>query len=100
VAFRTVAPMTTLHIEHPITDYATWRTAFDAFETARRGAGVIAHRIRRPVDDPNYIVIALEFETVERATGFRQFLETNVWSSPNASPALVGKPRTLILDDV
>jgi hypothetical protein len=92
--------MTTLHIEHPISDYPTWRAAFDAFEPARTAAGVTAHRIQRPVDDPNYLVIDLEFESADRAGAFRQFLETNVWSSPNASPALAGKPRTLILDDV
>ena len=27
----TVARVITLHIEHPITDYETWRAAFDAF---------------------------------------------------------------------
>ena len=98
--FRTVVLMTTLHIEHPITDYSTWRTAFDRFEPARQAAGVTGQRIRRPVDDPNYIVVTLDFDSADRAINFRQFLETNVWSSPDASPGLAGRPRTLILDDV
>ncbi|MBK5333355.1 MAG: hypothetical protein JJD93_15365 [Ilumatobacteraceae bacterium] len=90
--------MITLHIEHSITDYNTWRTAFDAFAHARHGAGVIGERISRPVDDPCYIVVALDFESTERAESFRQFLETQVWSSPTASPGLSGRPRTSILE--
>jgi hypothetical protein len=90
--------MITLHIEHPITDYDTWRGAFDGFAEARRGAGVIDERIARPVDDPCYIVVALDFETTERAVAFRQFLETQVWSSPTASPGLNGQPRTSVLE--
>ena len=92
--------MTTLRIEHEITDYSTWRTAFDRFDSARRAAGVTGQRIQHPVNDPNYIVVALDFESADRAINFRQFLETHVWSSPDASPGLAGRPRTLILDDV
>jgi hypothetical protein len=90
--------MVTLHIEHPITDYDVWRTAFDAFATARREAGVIDERVARPVDDPRYIVVALDFDTTERAASFRHFLETSVWTSPSASPALGGQPKTVILE--
>lgn len=90
--------MITLHIEHPITDYGTWRAAFDAFAQARRGAGVIGERIARPVDDPCYIVVTLDFESTERAVAFRHFLETEVWSSPTTSPGLNGRPKTSILE--
>ncbi len=90
--------MVTLRIEHPITDYATWRTAFDGFASARRTAGVISEQVSRPVDDPRYIVVALDFESVERALGFREFLETQVWSSRDASPGLDGRPQTSILE--
>ena len=90
--------MITLLVEHPITDYGTWRAAFDAFAEARHGAGVMGERIARPVDDPCYIVIALDFDSTERAVAFRQFLETQVWSSPTASPGLNGIPKTSILE--
>ena len=89
--------MTTLHIEHAITDYDTWRAAFDRFAGARRQAGVLGGRVARPVDDPNYIMIALDFETTEQAGRFLHFLETQVWSSAEAAPALHGRPRTAIL---
>jgi hypothetical protein len=89
--------MATLHIEHPITDYGTWRMAFDRLADARRNAGVVDGRVSRPVDDANYIVVTLDFDTTEHASGFLRFLETQVWASPAAAPALGGRPRTAIL---
>jgi hypothetical protein len=89
--------MVTLHIEHPITDYTTWRTAFDSFADARRNAGVTGERVMRPVDDSRYIFVALDFASAEQAAAFCGFLETQVWSSPTASPGLDGRPRTALL---
>lgn len=88
---------TTLHIEHSITDYATWRTAFDSFTAVRREAGVLAERVARPVDDPEYIVVDLDFGSTAQAGAFLRFLTDHVWSSATAAPALVGRPRTAIL---
>jgi hypothetical protein len=92
--------LTTLHIEHPITDYDQWSSAFDGFAEARRHAGVRGHRVQQPVDDPKYIVIDLDFETIDQATAFLDFLTTQVWSSPERSPGLGGTPRTMILESV
>ena len=84
--------MTTLHIEHPITDLATWRAAFDRFADRRRQGGVSAERVQRPVDDDHYVVIDLDFPTREQAERFLGFLESTVWASRDASPALAGTP--------
>ncbi len=92
--------MTTLQIEHRITDYPTWRAAFDRFDSARQGAGVLSYRIRRPVDDDLYIVIDLEFDDAERAGGFLTFLRDVVWTSPENAPALEGAPSARLLDAV
>jgi hypothetical protein len=91
-------PVATLHIEHPITDLDTWLQAFDGFAAARREAGVTSQRIQRPVDDQRYIVVDLEFETVEAATAFKAFLESVVWKSPDLSPGLAGTPRARVLE--
>jgi hypothetical protein len=92
--------MTTLHIEHPITDLATWRSAFDRFAPSRAQAGVLAARLAQPVDDPHYIVVDLDFETAEQAGRFLGFLRERVWADRSSSPALAGDPRTLILEGV
>ena len=90
--------MSTLHIEHPITSYDTWKAAFEGFAEERRRAGVQGHRISRPVDDDHYVVVDLDFDTCERATSFLGFLREQVWSVPAASPALAGEPRARVLE--
>lgn len=91
--------MTTLHIQHPITDIATWTGAFNRMADVRRNAGVLAARVQSPVDDPNYIVIDLDFDTAAAAGTFLNFLKTQVWGTENA-PALAGKAETMILETV
>jgi hypothetical protein len=90
--------MATLRIEHPITDYGTWKAAFDRFAEARAKSGVRGHRILRPVDDACNVVVDLDFQTVAEAEGFLDFLRTRVWTSTVNAPALVGTPQTRILE--
>lgn len=95
----TMEDMSTLHIEHPITDFTIWQAAFERFAPARAQAGVTAARVRRPVDDEHYVVVDLEFPDPDRARGFLAFLEQNVWSTPANSPALAGSPVARVLED-
>lgn len=90
--------MTTLHIEHPITDFGTWSDAFGRFAEARRQGGVRGERVARPVDDDRYVVVDLDFPTREQAERFLGFLLTRVWASAETSPALVGTPQTRLLE--
>lgn len=90
--------MVTLHIEHPVTDFETWAGAFDRFAEARRSAGVRAHRVQRPIDDPEYVVVDLDFDTAEAAAAFHEFLTTVVWAVPENAPALAGTPRAVLLE--
>jgi hypothetical protein len=92
--------MTTLHIEHPITDLAIWKTAFDRLAEHRHQAGVCGVRVQQPVDDDRYILVDLDFPTREQAQRFCAFLETTVWATRDSSPALDGTPRTRILEPV
>lgn len=91
--------MATLHIEHAITDFASWKAAFDRFADRRKEAGVTAHRIHQPHDDAAYVILQLDFPSVEQAEAFRAFLESRVWSTPANSPALAGTPRARVLVD-
>ncbi len=91
--------MTTLHIEHAISDFGVWTAAFERFADVRAKFGVRAQRVRQPVDDPNYVVIDLDFDTPDDASRFLGFLQANVWSSASNAPALVGTPQTKILQE-
>lgn len=90
--------MPTLHIEHAITDFPTWLAEFGRFADARRNAGARDERIQQPVTDPNYVVVDLDFDTVDKANAFLHLLETVVWSNPANAPALAGSPRALVLE--
>jgi hypothetical protein len=92
--------MATLHIQHPITDFETWTAAFDRFADARREAGVRAQRVQRPVDDPKFVVIDLDFDSAAEAQSFRAFLTTQVWANPENSPGLAGTPEAMVLEPV
>ena len=92
--------MTTLHIEHAITDLATWVGAFNQFQEARRNAGVTAQRIHQPIDDDRYIVVGLDFDSLDAAKKFKEFLEQVVWQNPDMSPGLGGTPRARLLTEV
>ena len=92
--------MSTLRIEHPVTDLDVWRAAFGRFADRRRQGGVSAERVQQPVDDDHYVLIDLDFPTREQAERFRGFLESTVWASRDSSPALAGAPQTRILEPV
>ena len=91
--------MTTLRLEHPISDFDLWKAAFDRDPIDRVGLGVRAHRIYRPVDDPAYIVVDLDLDTIADAEALRSSLE-RLWQSPAAAPALAGRPQRRIVETV
>ena len=51
----------------------------------------------RPIDDPNYVLIDLEFDSSREAEAGLAALR-EVWQSPVAAPALIGSPQTRIVE--
>jgi hypothetical protein len=93
----TMTTKTTLHIEHPISDFATWKGAFDRAARLRAQSRVRAYDIHRPVDDPAYVTIRLEFDNPEDAEAFLEKLK-ELWQNRGATPALRGTPEVRILE--
>lgn len=91
--------MYVVQIEHPIRDFETWKAAFDRDPVQREASGVRRYQIYRPIDDPNYIAVDLEFDGHDQAEAFKAALET-MWRSPQAAPALGGTPQARIVDVV
>jgi hypothetical protein len=81
--------MPTLHIEHGVHDYDAWKESFDRDPVGREAGGVRRYRILRPADDPNYVIIELDFDTLPEAEAFRRRLET-LWSGAGANMGLRG----------
>jgi hypothetical protein len=92
--------MATLRIEHPISDFATWKGAFDRVAAIRERAGVRRYRIFRPADDPAYVMLDLDFDDTGAAEAFLAVLRRDVWGSSEASPALVGSPQARVIETV
>jgi hypothetical protein len=90
--------MPTLRIEHPVPDFDAWKKQFDADPIDRRGSGVRSYRILRAADDPNYVMVDLEFESSKEAeavlAALRQF-----WGRVQAE-GLIGGPQGRIADTV
>ena len=91
--------MTILHIEHPIRDFDTWKKAFESDPIGRERSGVRRYQILRPVDDPNYVMIDLEFDSSRAAEALLAALR-ELWQSPAAMSALAGSPQTRIVEVV
>lgn len=62
--------MPILRIEHPVPDFDAWKAAFDSDPVGREVGGVVRYRILRPVDDPNYAMIDLDFDGSSEAEAF------------------------------
>ena len=55
--------MSIVRIEHAVPNYEHWKHAFDSDPIGRSKAGVRRHQFLRSLDDPNYVMIDLEFDT-------------------------------------
>ncbi|HEY6560142.1 MAG TPA: hypothetical protein VI072_22815 [Polyangiaceae bacterium] len=78
---------TTLKIEHAIIDFETWKAAFERDPIGRQQAGVRRYRIYRPLDDPKYVMLDLDFDSSGEAEAFLRGLQ-RVWSRVDLSPGL------------
>jgi hypothetical protein len=63
-----------IQFEHATKDFTMWKAAFDRDPIDRRGLGVRRHRVYRALDDPNYVVGELEFDTTAEAQACRDAL--------------------------
>jgi hypothetical protein len=89
--------MTILHIEHPISDFAAWQSAFDGYAERRRTGGVRHYQVLRLADDPNYLLIDLAFDSRAAAEAFLLFLR-GIWQSATAAQVLRGAPQVRIAE--
>ena len=89
--------MTTLRIEHPVPSFDGWKKAFDSDPVNRQRSGVRRYRILRPVDDPNYVTVDLEFKSLQEAEALLAALR-GLWRRVEGS--VMHDPRARILETV
>ena len=62
--------MVRMFARHPVKDYATWRKAYDDFDSERPAYGVKGDAVYQATDDPNDVTVWHDFETIEAAQAF------------------------------
>ncbi len=86
-----------LRIEHPIPNYDSWKAAFDSDPVGREQRGVRRYRILRSTDDPNYVMIDLEFDSASEAEAMHEALR-GLWSRVEGTVMM--DPRARIVETV
>lgn len=90
--------MPTLQIDHRVASYDEWKQVFDSDPLGRASAGVRSYRLARLADDPNHVVVDLEFETVAGAEAFAEKLRA-MWTEAGARLGLES-PTARVLETV
>lgn len=89
--------MPILRIEHPVPDFDVWKTAFDNDPVGRKQSGVRRYQILRSIDDPNYVMIDLEFDTRSEAEALLAAMRV-VWSRVEGT--VMSNPHARIVEMV
>ncbi len=89
--------MVILRIEHKVPNFEGWKKAFDNDPINRKQSGVRRYRIFTPTDDPDYVIIDLEFENLVNAESTLNLLH-KLWNSVEGK--VMVNPQTRILNIV
>jgi ribosomal protein L35AE/L33A len=89
--------MPVLRIEHSVPNYEGWKQAFDSDPVGRERSGVRRYQISRSVDDPNYVMIDLEFDTKAEAEALLAAMRV-VWGRVEGS--IMMNPQARIVEVV
>ena len=93
--------MVILRIEHPVPNFDGWKQAFDSDPVGRVKSGVRRYQILRAIDDPNFVMIDLEFDTVQQAEALLAAMrvvwgrvEGTIMTNPKARIVEVAETKT------
>jgi hypothetical protein len=89
--------MPVVRIEHSVPSFDKWKQAFDRDPADRKGSGVRRYQILRLQNEPNYVMIDLEFDNSAEAEAFVQKMQ-RIWDGPAKGVML--NPRARIADFV
>lgn len=87
--------MVTLQIEHPVRDFASWKTAFDTYNAFRAESRVHRYQICRLIDDPNHVIINLDFAHVSEADTFLATMR-QLWDRVEGK--LIDRPQARMIE--
>jgi hypothetical protein len=86
-----------LQIEHPVPNYEGWKKAFDSDPINRKQSGVRRYKISRKTGNPNYVIIDLEFDSLNEAEACHAGLR-NLWNRVEGT--VMNNPQARIIEVV
>ena len=87
--------MIILRIEHAVPNFQGWKKAFDNDPLDRKKSGVRRYRISRPVDDPNYLIVDLEFDDAQQAEAMLSSLR-KLWGQVEGT--IIAQPHARVFN--
>jgi hypothetical protein len=85
--------MSILRIEHPVPDYQMWKSVFDSKgPDLRTRFGARRYQVLRPVDDPRYVMIDVDFDSLKKAEGFLAVMR-ELWAGTGRNVSSEQKAR-------
>lgn len=85
--------MTTLAVRHTVSDFDTWKSAFDEHATVRTGHGATGQRV---LHDGNAILVLIDFPDAGSA---QAFMSDPSLAEAMAKGGVVGAPDVSVLVD-
>ena len=89
--------MIILQIEHKVPNFDGWRKAFENDPIGRKQSGVNRYTVFRPKEDPNYVIVHLEFDSLDKAQSTLAALQ-KLWQKVEGT--VMVNPQTRFLDVV
>ena len=89
--------MPIVRIERSVPNFEKWKQVFDSDPADRRGSGVRRYQILRLQEEPNHVMIDLEFGSTGEAETFLRTMQ-RIWGGPGK--AVMQNPSGRIADVV
>lgn len=88
--------MTHVLVRHRVEDYLTWKASFDSNAPARRAAGCLGTTVFHASDDPDNVVVLLEWDELHNA---QQFARSDDLREAMERAGVVDAPDVMFLDE-
>ena len=85
-----------LLVRHRVEDYARWRPLYDEHGATRKASGSAGGRVFRSADNPNEVIILLEWDDLEKA---RQFAQSEDLRQAMQRAGVVDQPDLYFLNE-
>ena len=84
-------------VRHTVQDYAKWKTVYDEHGATRRANGSRGAQLFRSADNPNEMVILMEWDDLQKA---RQFAGSADLRQAMESAGVVDRPDVSFLEEI